>query len=59
VLVDVYHAIASDPAFVTTGRNVAIPDPAVGLMFDWLHPNAAGYVRIGDAWYTALRNSLR
>ena len=57
LLCDLYHAIANNPGFVTSGRVVA--DPAVGLMFDWLHPNVAGYVVIGDAWYETLKSALR
>ncbi|MBC8132658.1 MAG: hypothetical protein H7X95_06725, partial [Deltaproteobacteria bacterium] len=57
VLVDMYQVIAGDPGFRITGRTV--PNPAIGPMNDWLHPNAAGYKLMGAAWYGALKSALR
>jgi lysophospholipase L1-like esterase len=52
-----YHPIASAPGFITPGR--VLPAGSGGPMFDWLHPNVAGYVLLGDAWYETLATSLR
>jgi lysophospholipase L1-like esterase len=56
LLVDLYDAIANDPSFMTSGR--VVPSPTAGPMFDWLHPNVAGYKLIGDAWFEVLKGVL-
>jgi lysophospholipase L1-like esterase len=47
ILVDMYAAFTSDSSYKTT------------LMGDGLHPNQAGYNRMGDTWYAALEPYLR
>jgi lysophospholipase L1-like esterase len=44
--VDMYAAFTANPNFKTV------------LMNDNLHPNAAGYAVLGDAWYAAIRSYL-
>jgi lysophospholipase L1-like esterase len=47
VLIDMYGAFTRDANYKTT------------LLGDNLHPNDAGYVRMGETWYAALTNYLR
>ncbi|MEO8215380.1 MAG: SGNH/GDSL hydrolase family protein, partial [Myxococcales bacterium] len=57
ILVDMYQPIASAPGFQASGSTV--PDNKVGPMYDWLHPNVAGYKVMGDTWYDAIKGALR
>jgi lysophospholipase L1-like esterase len=47
VLIDMYGAFTRDANYTTT------------LLGDNLHPNDAGYVRMGETWYAALASYLR
>lgn len=46
ITVDMYAAFTANPDFKTA------------LMSDFLHPNGAGYVVMGDVWYAAIRSYL-
>ena len=46
-VVDIYSAFAAHADFAST------------LMWDYLHPDTAGYTLLGDTWYAAIKSVLR
>ncbi len=67
LLVQQYNQALGGPTGVIAqlqarGENVALVDAGDALtvadLSDWVHPTAAGYVKLGDAWFQALRNNL-
>ncbi len=62
--VDAYNALI--PGLVQTrasaGKHILLAEPklvAADMTGDNVHPNAGGYVKLGDAWYEIIKDYLR